>query len=303
MRRVVIIVAVLLGVFLIGWLSATPVITIIARKQLENVFNQSRVEIGSVDFQPMHRLGFSNIVIRRQGNYEIKVKEAAIVYSIFPLMRSGSLHIVLRGVTAYGVEADDAALSISLRSGLGYFKIAGVKYDKLMITGIAGNMKYDSMAVALYGVRARALDGNLRGDGNLSVGKEPRYFVRLSCADLDIVSLVRDFDLGKKFEMTGRVSGQAVLKGSGMRVEEVSGHFSTLAPGGILTIHDTESLAKMAADTQQPVDLFIEGFKNYQYDTGMMSLGVEGGNVSMQVGLDGDTGKRDLNIVLHGFKL
>jgi hypothetical protein len=103
--------------------------------------------------------------------------------------------------------------------------------------------------------------------------------------------------------MTGRLSGDLKLKGRGEQIEILQGSFSTLPPGGTLVIMDTKFLERMAHNTRQPLDLLVESFKNYPYNTGLMSLGFENGSVILKIELEGEAGKRNLNVILHDFSV
>jgi hypothetical protein len=83
----------------------------------------------------------------------------------------------------------------------------------------------------------------------------------------------------------------------------LSGSFSTLTPGGTLVIMDAKFLENMARNTQLPLELLVEDFKNYRYNTGLLSLGLEDNNIILKVALEGEAGKRNLNVILHDFKL
>lgn len=362
-------------VFILGvFIFVKPAIMILVRKQLGNVFIQSRVSVGRCVIQPTRGLSFFDIEIKRQGVYDIKVKEAVIQYSLFSMLKAGSLKLSLKGARVYlstpgkgigefagylnlgkgnsllmsievsdlaldlntldltakanlslglnlftqsldyldfeidifkmlGVQLENASLKLGSRLGQGDFSLAKLKYDKLSVTDIKGKAKLEGMVVLLYGVSARALDADIEGDLNLKIGKETQYLANLKFAHLDIERFVRDFNLGEKFEMTGRISGDLKLQGKGAQIEILGGSFSTLQPGGTLVIRDTKFLENMARNTRQPVNLLMESFKNYRYNTGLMSLDFEDGNIMLKIELEGEAGKRNLSVTVHDFKL
>ena len=43
----------------------------------------------------------------------------------------------------------------------------------------------------------------------------------------------------------------------------------------------------------------MEGFKNYQYNTGIIKLTLGGNDLVLSIQLDGQAGKRDFNVILH----
>jgi len=47
----------------------------------------------------------------------------------------------------------------------------------------------------------------------------------------------------------------------------------------------------------------VENFKNYRYNTGLLSLGLEDNNVILKLALEGNAGKRNLEVIFHDFKL
>ncbi|MDP2911079.1 MAG: hypothetical protein Q8N76_01950, partial [Candidatus Omnitrophota bacterium] len=61
-------------------------------------------------------------------------------------------------------------------------------------------------------------------------------------------------------------------------------------------------LENVAKQSNQPLDIIVESFRNYNYNNGMISLGMESGNLVMDIKLDGKAGKRNLAVVLHNFK-
>ena len=73
-------------VILAGFIFVKSAIVFFARKQLENIFIQSRVSVGSCVFNPDGRISFFDLEIKRQADYYIKVKEAGIRYDLFPIL-------------------------------------------------------------------------------------------------------------------------------------------------------------------------------------------------------------------------
>lgn len=353
-----------------------PVIIILTKKQLGNVFIQSRVAVGGCVIRPLRGFSLLDIEIKKQGVYDIKIKEAAIRYNF---LKAGPLKLFLKDTGIYlntpkkeirefagslnlgrgsppifgsveisglaldlntldlvakatlslglnlftqnldyldfkmdifkmlGVETQNFFLKLYPNSGPGNFSIAQMKYDKLRVTDIKGKLKLEDMVLSLYGVSARTLDGDLQGDLqgdlDLKINQKAQYTLNLKCADLDIERFVRDFNLREKFDMSGRLNGELRLEGKGAHLEILGGNFSTLKPGGTLVIRDTKFLENMARNSRQPLDLLVESFKNYRYNTGVMSLSFEEGNIILKIELEGEAGKRNLEVVLHDFSL
>jgi hypothetical protein len=71
----------------------------------------------------------------------------------------------------------------------------------------------------------------------------------------------------------------------------------------MLTITDDKFLNNVAKSSGQSLDILVESFKNYHYNTGVMKLSLERGDIVFDIALEGEAGKRNLSIVLHDFKL
>lgn len=201
----------------------------------------------------------------------------------------------------FGVELKNASLKLKGRPGQGDFNIPELKYDKLTVSDIKGKVKLEGMNLSLYEVLAKMLGGDVEGELDLRAGKEIQYSANLKCKGLDVERFVRDFDLREKFDMTGKLSGNLRLQGEGAKIKILDGNFSTIPFGGTLVISNTEFLENMARNTRQPVDLLVESFKNYTYNTGIMSLGLSGNDIIFSFKLEGQAGKRELNVIVHDF--
>jgi len=59
----------------------------------------------------------------------------------------------------------------------------------------------------------------------------------------------------------------------------------------------------MAINSGQSLDILVENFQNYHYNTGIMKLSFDKGNLIFNIDLEGGAGKRNLSITLHDFKL
>lgn len=84
-------------------------------------------------------------------------------------------------------------------------------------------------------------------------------------------------------------------------MKDIKGYFNTAAPGGVLIIKDKMFLENVARQSNQPLDIIVESFRNYNYNNGIIKLSIESGNLTMEMRLDGMAGKRSLAVVLHDF--
>jgi len=193
--------------------------------------------------------------------------------------------------------------SIELVSGQGSLNVETLSYDKASLSDIKGRISLQGKQFLLSGLAARTIDGTIEGEISADLGQEPQYFVDLKCANLAIENLIRDFKLKDKFDMSGRLSGTLKLEGAGAKINILGGDFSTLPPGGTLVITDTRAVEGVIKASRQPADLLVESLKNYRYNTGVMTLGIEGDTIILKIRLEGDAGKRSLDVAFHGLNI
>lgn len=184
-------------------------------------------------------------------------------------------------------------------SSEGRFGIRQIKYNKLNISDIKSQVMLSGKELFLENVRAKAYEGDIGGSVKLKLDHDFSYDAVLSITDVDIARVIDDFDLKEKFEMTGRLSGDSAFKGKGPSIEILNGTLSSLGSGGMLIIKDTRFLENMARDTNQSLDLLVENFRDYHYNIGTIKLSLDNGNLILEIALDGEKGKRTINIVLH----
>lgn len=201
-----------------------------------------------------------------------------------------------------GLQLKDAFITAGKPSP-GSLRIGQIKYNKLVIKNIEGMARLEDKTLTLDSLSAGILGGSIHGNAHLELKPAGEYLLRLQAKDIDLAAFINDFNLGGKVSLNGRVSGGVTLKTRAYDIDLLSGDFNAEAPGGVLTIKDTAYLERIAAGSSQPLDLLVESFKNYRYNTGVMKLYFEKGNLILDIVLEGEAGRRNLSIVLHDFKL
>ena len=376
MRRIICILAgVLIIVFALS-IFVKPAIILLARKQLSKIFVDSAVNVADCNFKPLHLISFSDIEIKRDRIYAIKIKEAGMQYNPLSIIRGNILKFYLKGsqvninlpgksisgfskllklntgkspflinslelenlglninskeltldasvssqinlpkqllndinlkinsLQTEGLELKDATLRAGQEIPLGSFYIQQINYDKLKIEKIQSNVKLKDKYLFLDSLSADLLSGKIQGDLSLLIDKIPEYSVNLKVADMDLDTFVNDFKLNEKLNLSGRLSGVFALEGSGLNFTFLNGDFSSNAPGGDLTIKDKSYLEKIARNSGKSLDILVESFKNYHYNNGMVKLSLQEGNLIFNIAMEGETGKRNLAITLHNFRL
>jgi len=214
-----------------------------------------------------------------------------------------SLDIKIGSLGIQGFNLSNVSLRAAQDSSRGYFGINRMECGKLNISEIKSKVRFFKKELFLEGMSAGVLDGNISGNLKFNIDQNMSYEAILKFTNLDIARFIDDFDLKKKFEMTGRLEGTLVFKGRGADIEILSAELSSLQPGGILMIKDAKFLENMARSSNQSLDLLVENFQNYHYNIGTIKLFLDKGDLILDAALEGETGKRDLNIVLHDFSL
>jgi hypothetical protein len=112
---------------------------------------------------------------------------------------------------------------------------------------------------------------------------------------------MKDFAFDEKAEVTGQVSGFLKLQGENQFVRVLDGNLASGKEGGSLTIKDTRFLQNLARSSGQALDLVVESFKNYRYNTAKTTIVLENNNIVFLINLNGSAGKRSLNLTFHDF--
>ena len=290
-----------------------PVIISLVERQLRKVFTGSTVSIRGCDFKPLRLLALSDIEIKKGKIYDFKVKQISIEYDPFSILKGNIFNFSLKDlIIAVGLEIDSldtqdfylesASLNVSQKQDLGDFYIQLIKYDKAKIREIKSKTRLSDDGFFLDSLSAELFGGQVQGNISFRIDEEQEYLVNLEFISLNLETLVNDFELNKKFEITGRLGGAVSLKGTGLNINAITGDFSTAEEGGMLVIKDDRLLENIASRSQQPLDILTESFKDYHYDTGIMRLYLYKGDLVFDISLDGETGIRDLDIVIHTFR-
>jgi hypothetical protein len=145
------------------------------------------------------------------------------------------------------------------------------------------------------------LGGSVKGEFTISLGRDMNYNLRLNSQGLEIKKFVDDMKFNEKFDMTGRMDGEFSLSGMKGEIKDIRGDFNTETPGGVLIIKDKTFLKNIARQSNQPLDIVVESFRNYNYNKGIIKLAIENNNLVMEMRLDGKAGKRNLAVVVHDF--
>jgi hypothetical protein len=212
-----------------------------------------------------------------------------------------NIDLKLDSLDAQGLLLENGYLS-GRPSGEGAkFYALNIRYNDVKMSEVSGSVFVKENTVFLKSFKAKIFDGAISGGMSYRIDKVRDFTIDLKVDGLDLSTFVREMKMENKFQMTGELGGNALLNGNGLTLLRIEGDFSTAPGGGVLTIKDTRFLENMAKDSGQSLDILMESFKQYQYNIGLMKLSVDGSNLLLDIALDGASGKRNFNVVLHDF--
>ncbi|MDD5254494.1 MAG: YdbH domain-containing protein [Candidatus Omnitrophica bacterium] len=236
-------------------------------------------------------IGASDLVLR--GEFSAKAGLGTTL--------SGALNLRAGEIEASGFKVKNVLLEIK-ENAPGALFIEEAGYNKAKIRALKSPVAFEDNALAFDDISADFLGGNVRGKARFSFDAEPRYDAEVKFSSLDTAVLAYDFELNEKVELTGKMSGTLKAQGTFKEISLLSGSFSADAPGGVLTLKDTSYLQGVADASQQPLDIVIESFRNYRYNTGIAQVSLEEKAVKLEAHLAGEAGKRSWTVVLHDFQ-
>ncbi len=329
-----ILVILIIALSIAAYFLAKPVLLPIINKELQKAFKESSVS----DFRlTKDFIEFQGIEIREYGSYDLKIKKARIYYNLQSILKkkidkvealdlnidfnkndikikaNASLQLDIPAKTIDYIKLNVSSLSTSLfqiegitlnaeqARGAGEFYIKAVNYNKLKIGDVIGKSELKGSVLNINPVLVSFIGGSVKGEFDISLDQDMNYNLRLNSQGLEIKRLVNDMEFNEKFDMTGKLDGEFSLSGNLRGIKDIKGYFNTDANGGVLIIKDKTFLENVARQSNQSLDIIVESFKNYNYNNGMIKLGMESGNLTMDMRLDGKAGKRSLTVVLHDF--
>ena len=201
------------------------------------------------------------------------------------------------------LNLSNALLNVDSAAPAGALRIDKIQLSKLRLEKIQGASKLKEKVLTLHSLSAEFLGGNTNGQIEISWDKRLEYAARIQFINIDLEKLVQDLELKEKIQLSGTLGGSLTLKGAGAAINILSGDFKASETGGVLAISDTGYLENIARSSNQSLDILLESFKNYRYNTGIAKLSLHQGDLVLDAALEGQAGKRNLTVTLHDFKL
>jgi len=198
-----------------------------------------------------------------------------------------------------GLRLENVSLKADQKFASGVLDIAQIKYNEAGIGEIKSKLRLNEKNLFLDSISCKVFGGEAQGDLSLSLDRNIEYLANLKFINLDLDTFVKNFNLSEKFQMSGRLNGRLALAGRGLNIKILNGDFFTAEPGGALSIRGNKFLENLAQSSKQSLDILVESFKDYRYNTGIIRLYKQEENLVLDIALDGEAGKRNLNVTLH----
>ncbi len=193
-------------------------------------------------------------------------------------------------------------LSVNAKKGENSFLTASeIKYDKNLLTSVKGKVILDDKSLNIKDVTADLWEGNVYGEMGAVWDDGIQYNIDLNINGIDLAAVGKGYEMTDKVDVSGKLLGKFRLKGHGNDLDDLYGEFFMADPGGILNIIDKRYIEMIAKYTGQSPEILMESFKNYNYSKGRINLFRESSDIRLNLNLDGDNGKRELQVVLHDF--
>ena len=188
--------------------------------------------------------------------------------------------------------------AISGADGAGRLDIGEISYQKWKVEAIRAPFKLSPNSLALSLETAEWLDVPLRGEGMVDFFPEPRFRVKILTDPLPVPEILAAFEWDKKVSVSGALSGTLEAEGTFSKLTKLHGQWDSQNQGDLVIVDQT-LLERLAASSKQPLSIIKASFEKYHYNTGRIALSLDEGSVRLGIGLEGEAGKRDLEVNLH----
>lgn len=315
MRHFIIILFIFILVFSFFYFLSKPLIIFFATRGLQNIFTGSSVSINRCDFKPAHTISLYGIEIKKESEYTLRINDIHIHYTVISLLKRRILNTRIKGLVLKLDLAQKRILQTKdyLNHGSkGFFSIeAGSISDSVFeiktsdLNFKASNliMEFNEDELSLLIFPSDFLDGRLKADLKLTMGKNPKYSLKLNMDKISLSKMITGFKLDKKLSADAKLSGEIDLQGEGFNITVLNGTIFAIEPGGKLSVKDKPLLENISRGSGKSIEFTTGAFTDYQFDEGRLGLSFDSGNLVLSANFEGKQGGRDLNIIVHDFSL
>jgi hypothetical protein len=196
----------------------------------------------------------------------------------------------LRAFAAYNVKIREARVGVFVER----LSKGKVEAKDVTVRGRVIHERFylDALACSIFEGILKARGEGARGPKGIA-----SFNISFDLSGVDVKKALRALASEAKFELTGAFSGSASLVFEEGRLKAVQGLFTSLGGGRMVV---TDASVFQGVNATPGANLVVENLKDYHYDIGDITLGLEGPHVKADIDLKGVTGRRRLTIVFHG---
>ena len=216
----------------------------------------------------------------------------------------------LRSETFESLSLDLSSLALGLATakeirassdapGTGDFSVGSLLFSKFKVENLRGLFQVSDAGVLLEKMNARFLDGTVKGRLTLTrLGTLPVCTAELDLTDIPVASFLKLWEWEKKVAANGKLRGHLIAEISGGKLTRLDGAMLATADGNFVIL-DQAFLENIAARAKQPIEIVRASFEDYHYNTGTVGVSLEENKLRLRLDLEGEKGKRDLEVTLH----
>jgi len=179
--------------------------------------------------------------------------------------------------------------------------INAAAYQQKEVKDIVSFVLINKHVVLVERAEAGILGGHMRTTGFIETPRglsEPGiYSFVVHLKDVQLKDVMAFLGSAKKLDASGVFNGEAVVIWKAGRLHLLRGELNSIS-GGWLWIKDPSLLGQAVSDPGRQ-NIVIENLKNYYYDIGKVELRNLGQDIRMDVVLEGEAGRRSLELFWH----
>jgi hypothetical protein len=300
------------GVFLLGLALALMVLVIVFRDRLalalceqgaRRFFPGSILRIERVHLGWRQGLLSCNHVTFKRADASVQASNVRLTvgYDFFALGRGviRSAELTADMIKTAGWQATKVLVRAERIPGERRIRVsletASISQGEKAVRDIKGTFDLDDQTISSSSVQARVTGGVAVARG-VARYKETGAPIEIDVAfqDIRLDDLIKALEAEKKIDADGLYSGPVKIVLRSGELQHLEGHLVSLT-GGRFIVKDPSMLDTSSLD-KETANIVIENLKDYHYDIGNVFVGQEGGDIKLNILLEGSWGQRNLNI-------
>jgi hypothetical protein len=201
-----------------------------------------------------------------------------------------------------GLRLSGAFLKID-KTAPGVLKIGEVDYEKAKIKDISAKAMLANRILSFDELSASFAKGRFLGKLQVELAPDLACQLNFKVKGFDLDSMVNDFDLKSKMQLSGLLDGTFNMTLKAGRILALNGDFASDDTGGTIIIKDQKFIKAIADYAHQPVEVIADSLQDYHYLDGKLKAYFKKNDILLEVLCFGAQGKREFEVVLHDVKL